>query len=137
MSNTTEQPKTELWAIVELMGHDKTAGRYTFQDGLHRIDVPRQDGSFVTEMIGNSAIFRLRFVDEAAARMAARSIEPQPIGVWELQKELKRLAAPVQPGGTIEGAPVESSIADGFIPDIYDSGDDDGDYMDWGQRGEL
>jgi hypothetical protein len=122
MSNTTEQPRAELWAIVELMGHDKTAGRYTFQDGLHRIDVPRQDGSFVTEMIGNSAIFRLRFVDEAAARMAARSIEPQPIGVWELQKELKRLAAPVQPGETIEGDPVELSI--GFIPDIYDEDED-------------
>jgi hypothetical protein len=122
MSDTIEQPKTELWAIVELMGHDKTAGRYTFQDGLHRIDVPRPDGSFVTEMIGNGAIFRLRFVDEAAARMAARSIEPQPIGVWELQKELKRLTVPVQSGETIELDPDDEFEING---DRYDYDDED------------
>lgn len=134
MTTDNNQPKIELWAIIELMGHDKTAGRYTFQDGLHRIDVPRQDGSFVTEMIGNSAIFRLRFVDEEAARLAARSIEPQPIGVWELRKELKRLAAPA--GNVIEGDPVEQAIDDGFIPDIRNLDDED-DCMEWGQRGEL
>jgi len=89
----TEQITT--WAILELMGHDRTAGRYSFENGLHRVDVPAEDGGFTTEMIGSSAIFRLRFVDEAAARLAARSIRPEPIGVWELRKEMLR---PGQPG---------------------------------------
>jgi hypothetical protein len=45
-------------------------------------------------MIGEGAIFRIRFVDEEAARFVARSLQPQPIGVWELRQEIKRLAAP-------------------------------------------
>lgn len=106
---TTEQANDQanstaatLWAMVELMGHDRTAGRYSFVNGLHRIDVPREDGSFVTEMLGAGSIFRIRFVDEDAARLAARSLDPQPIGVWELRKELARLSAPATSGETVE-----------------------------------
>lgn len=103
---TNEQPPdATLWATVELMGHDRTAGRYSFVNGLHRIDVPRPDGSFVTEMLGSGSIFRIRFVDEAAARLAARSLDPQPIGVWELKKELARLNAPA--GETLESREYE------------------------------
>lgn len=94
-SNEAEQK--EIWVTVELMGHDKTAGRYSFWNGLHRIDVPQEDGnsnSFLTEAIGNDAIFRIRFVDEDTARLAAKQLRPQPIGVWELRKEMLRLAQP-------------------------------------------
>ncbi len=99
--NHTDQPqaneaKEEIWVIIELMGHDKTAGRYSHWNGLHRIDVPQSDGSsFLTEAIGNDAIFRMRFVDEDTARLAAKQLRPQqPIGVWELRKEMLRLAQP-------------------------------------------
>ena len=86
--------KITLWAIVELMGHDRTAGRYSYENGLHRIDVPDGDDDYTTEMIGSNAIFRLRFVSEDAARLAARSVRPQPIGIWDLKREMARLAAP-------------------------------------------
>jgi hypothetical protein len=64
-------------------------------------------------MIGSSAIFRLRFVDEAAARLAARSIRPEPIGVWELKKEMLRLAQPQK--GEIE-LPRQGDL---FAPEGY------------------
>lgn len=102
------------WVIIELMGHDRTAGRYSFENGLHRVDVPQDDCGFVTEMIGSSAIFRLRFVDEDAARLAARSIRPQPINPWELRKEMLRLTEPLTPGETLEG----KRVGDG--PEDYD-----------------
>jgi len=37
MSDVTEQEK---WAIVELMGHQKIAGRYCEHGAMHRVDVP-------------------------------------------------------------------------------------------------
>ena len=102
-----ESKPVEAWVIVELMGHDRSAGRYKVQDGLHRVDVPQDDGSFVSELYGNGAIFRIRFVDEAAARLAARQCRPQPFGVWELRREMARLMAPAAPGEAIEPDPDE------------------------------
>lgn len=127
----TEQITT--WAILELMGHDRTAGRYSFENGLHRVDVPDGGGGFTTEMIGSSAIFRLRFVDEDAARLAARSIRPQPISPWELRKEMLRLTEPLTPGETLEGKRV------GYGPEDYDDEDDDlsPDRMDDDEYDEL
>lgn len=124
MDPVTEQIKTDLWAILELMGHDRTAGRYSFENGLHRVDVPDESGGFTTEMIGSGAIFRLRFVDEDAARLAAKSVRPQPIGVWELKKELQRLALP-ETSGVVEvaGPPFEFED-DGFEPHADDEDDD-------------
>jgi hypothetical protein len=99
MSNADNNQQQPVWAIVEIMGHDRTAGKFSRDGSLIRIDVPnvRPDAapdSYLTEMIGEGAIFRIRFVDEEAARFVARSLQPQPIGVWELRQEIKRLAAP-------------------------------------------
>jgi len=63
----------ENWAVVELMGHDMTAGiiRPCEIGGLMKIDVPEGDG-FRTEFIGAGAIFRIRIVSEEIARVYAR-----------------------------------------------------------------
>jgi hypothetical protein len=115
---------TQLWAIIEVMGHGKAAGRYCLENGLHRVDIPHPhlDGSYYTKYYGNGAIFCITMVDEAAARLAAKQINAelnQPIGAWSLQQELKRLQAPAGPKAVIEAE----------YPGQYDSYEehDDGD----------
>ena len=67
-----DEIKNEVWAVVELMGHDVTAGvmKPTDIGGVVRIDVPIDD-SFRTEYIGQGAIFRIRIVSEEIARAYA------------------------------------------------------------------
>lgn len=69
----TEQAKNEMWVIVELMGHDMTAGvmRPCEIGGLMKIDVPIDEG-FRTEFIGPGAVFRIKAVSEEIARVYAR-----------------------------------------------------------------
>ncbi len=68
--NSEVSTGNEMWATVELMGHDQTAGRISRPSdwgGLLRVDVP-SDGAYRTEFIGPSAIFRVRLVSEEIAR---------------------------------------------------------------------
>jgi hypothetical protein len=68
-----EENQGEMWAVVELMGHDVTAGimRPCEIGGLMKLDVPVDDG-FRTEFIGPGAVFRIRIVSEEIARVYAR-----------------------------------------------------------------
>jgi hypothetical protein len=78
------------WAVVELMGHVRLAGRLTeethFGTALGRIDIPTGDGDteFVTQYFGGGSVYRITPVSEEAARQAARSAQPQPIYRLEL-----------------------------------------------------
>lgn len=66
--------ETDVWAVVELMGHLTLAGKLTKMDAdgrLWQVDVP--DGEhFRTELFGNSAVYRIRIVSEEIARGYAR-----------------------------------------------------------------
>lgn len=67
-----EQQQPEMWAVVELMGHGRTAGRIRTSDlgGLLRVDVP--DGnSYRTEFYGAAAIYSVKVVSEEVARAYA------------------------------------------------------------------
>ncbi len=87
------------WAIVELFGHQRIAGRI----GEHsmggcsfvRVDVPaiaqgegRPDIPALTKLYGNGAIYAISFVDEAMALLTATSLKVQPINAWELREAL-------------------------------------------------
>lgn len=79
----------EVWAIVELMGHVKMAGRVTeeehFGTKMGRIDIPSPDGEgFVTQWFGGASIYRVTPISEHAARVFAANNRPQPIHRWEL-----------------------------------------------------
>lgn len=67
-----QQKTTEMWAIIELMGHAQTAGIIKASDfgGLLRVDVPIENG-FRTEFYGNAAIYAIRVVSEEIARAYA------------------------------------------------------------------
>jgi hypothetical protein len=62
----------EMWAVVELMGHGRTAGIIRTSDlgGLLRVDVPIEDG-YRTEYYGESAIYSIKVVSEEIARAYA------------------------------------------------------------------
>lgn len=98
--------ETETWAIVELMGRSKVAGRISrdtqFGTGMLMLDVPYLDG-FVRQFVGaESAIFRLTLCDEEIARATqeARRLEPD-IGLsfrkWqdnEIVRDTKEMLSP-------------------------------------------
>lgn len=67
-----ERESIEMWAIVELMGHGRTAGIVQKGDlgGLLRVDVPIEDG-FRTEYYGEAAIYSIKVVSEEIARAYA------------------------------------------------------------------
>lgn len=91
--NSEDQEKFDQWAIVEVMGHKKYAGRVTEQQiagaGLVRVDVPEvKVGEKVhpayTKLIGPSSIYCITPVTEelarkAASRIAYESGDPIPV----------------------------------------------------------
>lgn len=70
-----DEVKTDVWAIVELMGHGRTAGiiRTSEIGGLMRVDVPIDDG-FRTEFYGASAIYSIKLTSEEIARAYAEPV---------------------------------------------------------------
>lgn len=57
------------WAVVELMGHARTAGRIEIGGilGLVRVDVPADD-TYVTSYYSAGAIYSIKMVSEDIAR---------------------------------------------------------------------
>lgn len=77
----------EEWAVVEIMGHRRLAGRVTEERiagaDLLRVDIPAGD-AFTTQYYGGSSIFCLTPVTEQVARAAAARNQPEPVHRWEL-----------------------------------------------------
>jgi len=95
------QPKFDQWAIVELMGHRKIAGRVTEQvvagTALLRIDIPEIPAAngepaqpAFTQFYGARSLYCLTPVEEAVARRYAAYRRERPVAHWEL----KALPAP-------------------------------------------
>lgn len=105
------------WAILELMGHVRLAGRVTeeehFGAKLGRIDIPNGDG-FTTQYFSGGSIYRLTPTTEEIARGVAARNQPEPVHRWELP-------APQQ--HPIDAAPAGE-------PDPYDEPYDDEGYDD-------
>lgn len=85
----------EAWAIVELFGHQKIAGRLTEQTiggaSFVRVDVPAyEDSPALTKLYTNGAIYGITFVSEQIARAAAQSYRVAPVNVYELRDALQR-----------------------------------------------
>ena len=84
---SAEQEKFEQWAVVELMGRVRMAGKVTeesrFGTALGRIDIPQGDG-FVTQYFGGSSVYRVSPCSEEAARAVAQYNQVEPVHSWEL-----------------------------------------------------
>jgi hypothetical protein len=76
-------PEPAVFAIVELMGHVRIAGRLTeeerFGAKMGRLDIPQPDGSFVTQHFGGGSVYRITYCDEATARAVAKASKVEPV----------------------------------------------------------
>jgi hypothetical protein len=88
------------WAIVELFGHQKIAGRVSEQViggcSFVRVDVPETENETekapaFTKLYGNGAIYAITITDEKSARMAARTCVQEPMDVWTVNHLIKSL----------------------------------------------
>lgn len=94
--------KFESWAIVELMGHVKLAGKLTeeerFGAKMGRIDIPRDAEKFVTQYFGGGSVYRITPTTEEIARAVAARNAPAPVHAWELPAPATPPAAAAVPG---------------------------------------
>ncbi len=83
--------KFEGWGIVELMGHQRTAGRLSERSiagsNLLQVDVPTDGETFRTVFYGGSAIYALHPTDEQSARLMARAMSSRPVYAYELESQ--------------------------------------------------
>ena len=114
----SESKGYEGWAILELMGHRRLAGKISEAviggAAMTRIDVPRGDG-FSTQFYGASALYCVTPTTEEIARRLAESTQPQPVHRWELP-------APEDPVVNV-GSPSDFDDPGGLDPD--DTSNDD------------
>jgi hypothetical protein len=83
--------KFEHWGIIELMGHQRAAGRLSEEmiggANMLRVDVP--DGeAFRTAYYGASAIYAVHITDEKIARSAASGMGRRPPYAYEISRLL-------------------------------------------------
>lgn len=97
------------FAIVELFGHARIAGRISEQtiggQSFVRVDVPEVEyvepdlhgtnGKIAahTRSFGAGAIYSINWCDEAAARLAAQAIKHRPINPYSLGDALRDMPA--------------------------------------------
>lgn len=84
--------KFEMWARVDLMGHNQRVGKLsvtnTGVEMLYRLDIPQPDGTFTTEFYGKGATYSILPVSEDAARLIAVKLgPPQPVYQWDLPEQ--------------------------------------------------
>lgn len=75
------------WALVELMGHRRLAGRVTEQTiagrGFVRIEVPEIEGQAAfTKLFGTGSVYAITPVDEPVARVVAANLQETPVEAW-------------------------------------------------------
>lgn len=93
---TTQTEKLDFWAIVELFGHAKIAGKCTEQNiagtNMLRVDVPETPNNPpFTRFLGSSAIYAINPVDETTARTIAERLQVQPIESWNISEVMKKV----------------------------------------------
>lgn len=80
-----------VWAIVELMGHVRVAGRLSeeekFGAKMGRLDIPQGDG-FVSQYFGSGSVYRITIVTEDVARHVSKQTTAAPVSPWDFPKTL-------------------------------------------------
>jgi hypothetical protein len=95
-----DKAKTFEWAVIELFGHQKIAGRVTEATiaggSFVRVDVPDDKGRIkFTKFYGPTAIYAITPVDENVAVSTAQRCDQAPVHRFELPQ----LAAQQRPIG--------------------------------------
>jgi hypothetical protein len=86
MENQESVPQ---WAVIELMGHVRYGGLVSkdnqFGTAMLCVDVPQENGSFVTQLVNPTSIYRLTICSESIGRAAAKAGVSLPMRSWELE----------------------------------------------------
>lgn len=82
---TTPEASTEQWAILEIMGHERLAGRISDATvagvPMLRVEVPATDKlPGFTRLLSGASLFSVTPVPEAAARVVAARLAKNPVG---------------------------------------------------------
>jgi hypothetical protein len=98
-NNETNTEKFESWAVVELFGHQKIAGKVseaTIAGGAFiRVDVPQNaEQKAFTKFLGTGAIYSINPTTEEIATAMASYIRATPVHYYELPKLAERSEAP-------------------------------------------
>ena len=76
------------WAILELMGHRRLAGKITDAviggGSFLRIDVPGDDEKWITQYYSPQSVYCITPTTEEIARIVAKQNQPEPVYRWEL-----------------------------------------------------
>ncbi len=85
--------KFEQWAIVEVMGHQRLAGKVTEQaiggTAFVRVDVPEVNKCQpFTKLLGSGAIYAITIVNEETARAVAGQLQQKPMDEWSARQAL-------------------------------------------------
>lgn len=112
-------PGFECWAIVELMGHNRIAGRCTEQSvagvNMLRVDVPENDSHpAFSKLYGGSAIYAINPVDELTARACAHSIKVSPVNVYNMKEAITKYEAALK-----ELPSHQEKVTDQYDDDIW------------------
>jgi hypothetical protein len=91
----SENEPKEMWALVELFGHNKIAGKVTEAElgggSLIRVDVPSvKERQPITKYYNVKAIYGITPVDEATATRMAESIDAAPVSSYSIDREIER-----------------------------------------------
>ncbi len=93
-----ENTKFEEWAILELMGHRRLAGKVTEATigggAFIRIDIPMKDGKTSTQFYSPNSIYCITPTTEEIARMIALASQPEPVSRWEFPQLEQRTRTP-------------------------------------------
>jgi hypothetical protein len=125
MDETERAPAFEGWAVLELMGHRKLAGKVTEAEiagkGFLRLDVPGPADASITQYYSPAAVYALTPVTEEMARAVSRRYQPEPVSRYDL-------LPPMPPGDVRDAEIVErgGGDADDDDDDDFDEADEGG-----------
>jgi hypothetical protein len=92
----------EEWAILELMGHRRLAGKITEATigggAFIRIDMPMKDGKTSTQFYSPGSVYCITPTTEEIARLVALASQPEPVSRWEFPQIEQRAKTPIYDG---------------------------------------
>ena len=90
MSADQKEQGFDQWAILELMGHRRLAGKVTESEIggalFVRIDIPGREGWKTTQFYSAAAIYCITPTSEAIAREVAAMSSGEPVHAWEFNR---------------------------------------------------
>jgi hypothetical protein len=117
LTKTADDVKLDIWAYVEIMGHNQIAGHVTEQSiagaGFIRIDVPEVEGvEAYTKFVSPNSIYAINPIGEVEARAIARKLRCKPIESYMMAKPVEQFGLPAPESYGVDEEESEMQITD-------------------------